>query len=68
MKITNLQFNFNVAGYENSTIGDFNIIILQAFLASTQYLIVKTVSLIFSKGIRLDWIIKLLGLDVIDIK
>ena len=28
----------------------------------------ETISLIFSRGVRLEWLIKLLGLDIIDIK
>lgn len=57
-----------MAGYENSTIGDFNIYILQAFLSGMQAVIQATFSLIFSKGVRMEWIIKLLGMDIIDIK
>ena len=65
--ISNLNFDFSLNKVANSRIGDINLTILNAFIYVFKGVIVLLVQAVFAAGIHLGWILKFLGLDIIDL-
>lgn len=67
LHLNNLNFDFKLSKIDNSVIGDFNLTLLNLFIATFKGAILLLVKAVVAPGVHLGWLLKVLNIDVIDL-